>query len=274
MKLWKYTFYLLLLLLTGVIIALFQLPDQNLHIIACDVGQGDAILITYKDSQILTDGGPNSKVLTCLGRHMPFWDRSIELIVSTHPDSDHSTGLVDVIKRYKVGSILVNPVDPGTDIYRLLKNTVGGRGVSVINPKEGMVLRLDLIQLDILSKYNANKTDTNYNSIIYKLEFSNFSGLFMGDIPPSVSDELSERVERVNYIKIPHHGSANGLTLNLLKAVMPKVAVISVGAKNQWGFPAPSILQMLTDNNVKVLRTDLMGDVEVITDGEKYWAKN
>ena len=87
MKLWKYTFYLLLLLLTGVIIALFQLPDQNLHIIACDVGQGDAILITYKDSQILTDGGPNSKVLTCLGRHMPFWDRSIELIVSTHPET-------------------------------------------------------------------------------------------------------------------------------------------------------------------------------------------
>lgn len=294
MQIWKYIYGILVLCLLVVIIALFQLPDSNLHIVACDVGQGDAILITYKNIQILTDGGPDSKVLNCLGRHSPFWDRKIELIVSTHPDADHSTGLVDVIKRYNVDKILINPVDPGTDIYRLLGNTVGSHGVVVINPKQGMGLRLDVIHLDIVSptedmfskltikqsgdnlaEYTIGKV-TNLYSIVYRLSFKKFSGLFPGDIPKEMSDSISRApaVQGVNYIKIPHHGSVNGLTLNLLKAADPRVAEISVGAKNIWGFPAPSILQMLKDNNVVVLRTDLMGDAEVITDGEKIWWKN
>lgn len=273
-RIYRYIIQLLILVLAGVGIAIFQLPDANLHIIACDVGQGDAILVVYKDIQILTDGGPDSKVLDCLGRHVPFWDRDIELVISTHPDSDHSTGLVDVIERYKVDSILMNSKDPGTDVYRLLENGVGGRGVGVLTPKEGMVLGLDLIHLDILSKFDENKTDTNYNSIVYKLEFKHFSGLFLGDIPPQVSDELAEKIGKVNYIKVPHHGSVNGMTNNLLKASMPKIAVISVGDKNMWGFPARSILKMLEKNNVRVLRTDQMGDVEVVTDGEKIWWKN
>jgi competence protein ComEC len=290
---YRYIIQLLILVAVGVILAISQLPDGNLHIIACDVGQGDAILVTYKNIQILTDGGPDQEVLNCLGRNIPFWDRNIELIISSHPDSDHSTGLVDVIKRYNVDKILINPIDPGTDIYRLLESVVGGRGVGVVNPEEGMVLGLDLIHLDIvlpsvklldsltvknnedkLAKYSIGK-DTNSYSIVYKLSFKKFSGLFPGDITKEMSDSLSNlpAVQGVNYIKIPHHGSANGLTFNLLKATMPKVAVISVGSKNQWGFPAPSILQMLSDYNVTVLRTDKMGDAEVVTDGEKIWWK-
>ena len=274
MRYWKHIYSFLLLIFLLMAVAIGQLPDGNLHVIACDVGQGDAILITYKNTQILTDGGPDTSVLNCLGRHIPFWDRDIELIVSTHPDSDHATGLIDVIERYNVDSILKNPIDPGTDVYRLLENAVGGRGVRVITPEESMLLRLDLIHLDILSRYDPTNTDTNFNSIVYRLEFGDFSGLFMGDIPPKVADELAGRVEKVNYIKIPHHGSKNGMTPNLLKVLMPKVAVISVGAKNMWGFPAVEILQMLKDNNVQVLRTDLLGDVEVITDGQKIWWKN
>jgi len=120
--------------------------------------------------------------------------------------------------------------------------------------------------------------------------------LFTGDIPPEVADELAQQVGTVNYIKIPHHGSKNGLTQNLLeklvggpprsslqhepytdsieKASAKAVGVISVGAKNPWGFPSSEILQMLKNYNVQVLRTDLMGDVEVVTDGEKIWWKN
>lgn len=298
MKLWKYIYILLLLTLSVIIISVFQLPDGNLHVIACDVGQGDAILITYKDIQILTDGGPDSSVLNCLGRHMPFWDRKIELVVSTHPDSDHSTGLTDVLERYKVDKVLINPIDPGTDIYRLLRNEVGSQGVWVVNPKEGMSLRLGLIYLDILSpndellsrltavdedsnlaKYVGIK-ETNLYSVVYKLSFKKFSGLFLGDISPEISDSLSagSAVEGVNYIKVPHHGSTNGLTQNLLEKIVSTggsstIGVISVGAKNQWGFPAPVILQMLAKYNIKVYRTDQMGDVEVVTDGEKYWVK-
>jgi competence protein ComEC len=133
-RVWKYIFGILLLVLSLLVIAVFQLPDNNLHVIACDVGQVDAILVSYKNIQILTDGGPNSSVIDCLGRHLPFWDRTIELIISTHPDADHSTGLVEVIRKYNVGNILVNPIDPGTQVYGALEKEVGSRGYGCLTP--------------------------------------------------------------------------------------------------------------------------------------------
>jgi competence protein ComEC len=292
MNFWKYIFGVLLLVLSLVVIALLGLPDGNLHIIVCNVGQGDAILVTYGKTRILTDGGPDKSVLNCLGRYMPFWDRTIELIISTHPDADHSTGLTDVIKNYNVESILINPIDPGTSVYEVLKKEVGSRGVAVINPVEGMRLGGGLIYLDILnpsqqvldgltpvgndskmSKYQISGV-TNPYSVVYKLSFKNFSGIFPGDSPMAVSDQLAQNslVEGADYIKIPHHGSANGMTLNLLKAVVPKIAVISVG-KNSWGFPAPAILDMLKTFGVKIFRTDEVGDVEIITDGVTSWVR-
>ena len=290
MKLWKYILGLLLLITTLVFIAVIQSPDKNLHIIACNVGQGDAVLIVYGKTQILTDGGPDKSVLACLGRHMPFYDREIELVILTHSDADHSTGLIGVLQNYKVGKMVVNSIDPGTQVYEALRNQVGGRGIDVINPTAGMRLGLGLIYLDILnptgeslsllpikdegsllSRHEVSK-ETNQYSVIYKLIFKNFSGLFPGDIPLEGSNELAARESNLQakYIKIPHHGSNNGLTENLLREISPEIAVISVG-ENSWGFPKTEILQMLAKYNVKVLRTDEMGDVELVTDGEKYW---
>ncbi len=272
MKYWKYIFGLLSLILVCLVIALFQWPDKHLHITACDVGQGDAILTSFGTTQVLTDGGPDSSVLTCLGNHMPFYDHTIELVISTHPDADHLAGLVGVLQNYKVDKIIINPVDPGTSVYQALVFEVGGQGIEVVAPTLGMRLRIGLIYLDILSRYDPIILDTNYNSVVYKLGFGHFSSLFLGDVPPEISDLLSKQVGKVNYIKIPHHGSINGLTDNLLKATMPDIAVISVG-KNSWGFPRPEILDILAKYNVKVLRTDQMGDIEVETNGKEYWIK-
>jgi competence protein ComEC len=252
--------------------------------VACDVGQGDAILATYKNIQILTDGGPDNSVLNCLGKYMPFWDRNIELVISTHPDGDHSTGLIEVIKRYKVNKLLVNPIDPGTDVYRLLLVQAQSKKVNIINPENGMNIGLDLIHLDIVSRFDPLNKNTNDNSIVYKLGFGKFLGLFPGDMSPKVSDELATRLDSVDYIKIPHHGSINGLTQNLLEKTKPSVATISVSKKNMWGFPSEQILKMLNDKNIKILRTDEMGDIEIITNGNppslkatvgqgKYWIK-
>jgi competence protein ComEC len=296
MKFSKYIFYFLLLILLGVGIAISQLPDDNLHIIVCDVGQGDAILFVYKNIQVLTDGGPDSKVISCLGKYMPFWDREVELVISTHPDADHSTGLIDVIKKYKVDKMLINPIDSGTQTIKVLQNLVKTHGIGVVSPIEGQEIRIGLIYLDIVnpsaSQINAltEKIDTsplhfykpidqtNEYSISYKLSFGKFSGLFTGDFGPKTSDRLADaialsEVERVNYIKIPHHGSKNGITANLLKELMPKTAVISVGKKNRYGHPHQEILDMLAKYNVRIFRTDKLGDVEFITDGEKYWMR-
>src|SRR5688572_14767306 len=105
----KYVFSLLVLVAIMVWTVVFQLPDDNLHIIACDVGQGDAILAIYKDVQILTDGGlPNGKVIECLSKHVPFWDDRIEVVVNTHPQLDHYGGLTSVFKKYNVDYFIAN----------------------------------------------------------------------------------------------------------------------------------------------------------------------
>ena len=289
----KYLFGTLILILVLLVITVFQIPDNNLYIIACDVGQGDAILVTYKNIQILTDGGPDNKVISCLGKHIPFYDREIELIISTHPDSDHSTGLVDVLKNYKVDNIFINPIDSGTQTIKALENLVGSQGVHVITPIEGMQLGVGLIHLDIFNPnqdlfngltdkvegdklgFYKPKESTNIYSIVYRLNFINFKGLFPGDIASIDSDRLASEnlIGNVNYIKVPHHGSNDGLTDNLLKAIMPKVAVISVGKKNLFGHPTQKILDMLNIYNVKTYRTDEMGDVEIVTNGREFWVK-
>ena len=178
---------------------------------------------------------------------------------------------------------MINPIGPGTEVYRALKNEIDTKGIRVVNLVQGMSIGVGLIHLDIANHSQQlvdqipdfKSGETNLYSIVYLLTYGQFKGLFTGDIPPTVSDSLSVRseIERLDYIKIPHHGSNNGLTENLLKAVMPKIAVISVG-KNSWGFPRPELLDMLGKYGVKVYWTDKMGDAEMTTDGIKFWLGN
>ncbi len=269
-----------------------SIPELKLRIIVCSVGQGDAILTIYKNTQILTDGGPGNSVIECLGRHMPPWDRKIELVISTHPDADHLTGLVEVAKRYTVANILINPINSGTQTIKALENQVGSKGIEVIKPEDGQNIGLGLIHLDVVNPSKsqvlglATKVDgdvlgfykpedpTNDYSVTYKLSFGEFRGLFTGDIGPEVSERLAieNKIGKVDYIKIPHHGSKNGLTENLLKQVMPKVAVISVG-KNSYGHPNFEVINLLKDYKVDTYRTDEVGDVVLVTDGKQVWMK-
>jgi competence protein ComEC len=289
MKFWKYIHFLLLLTLGLIIVAGLQLPDSKLHIIACDVGQGDATLVTHENSQVLIDGGPDSKVLDCLGRYMPFWDRGIELVILTHPDRDHFQGLVEVVKRYKVDTYLYNPVTISKLEYKVLEKEVGRRDLKGIYPHSGQVIRVGMIQLDILAPFeqvtNENnygstgeevkEVDTNAYSIVSLISFGKFSALLTGDMTKETSDDLvaSNAIKSVNYIKIPHHGSKNGLTENLLKALRPNTATISVSKNNIYGHPHDEIIKMLSDLNVEIYRTDEVGNIEITTDGEKYWVE-
>src|SRR3990167_10041666 len=118
MKAFKYILGLFALVLGLVGLSLGYAPDGQLHLIACDVGQGDGILAIYKDTQILIDGGPGEGVLECLGRYVPFWDRELELVVLTHPQLDHYGGLIEVFKRYNVDTFLVNGLDSSASSYQ------------------------------------------------------------------------------------------------------------------------------------------------------------
>lgn len=310
---WKTFLAILGLAVTAVWFAVFNYPDQKLHLIACDVGQGDAILANFGNTQILVDGGSNKKVLECLGEHMPFWDRTIELVVLTHPQTDHFGGLIDVFKTYEVEKFLATSLDSSSNDYRVLKEVVGGGGTEVINPTSGMVIRLGTIYLDIVwptheflsinttdstssgstnsspgeagwSPQGRNGTggvlgsstttcDPNDFSVVAILRYGEFDALLTGDIGPEVINKIltAGLVGDVEYIKIPHHGSKNGLTQNLLEVTNPEVAVISAGKNNSYGHPHKEVLDMLSRYGLRVLRTDEMGNIEVVSDGNEFW---
>ena len=258
--------FTLILITTTIWLAVFTV-DDNLHIIACDVGQGDAILIQKNNTQILIDGGPNQKVLDCLGRHMPFWDRTIEFVILTHPELDHYGGLIDVVKTYNIKTYAHNRTTSSNQSYRVLESEIGSRDIPTMPVSKGMVIRLGMIYLDILNpEGNNQKTETNDLGVVILLKYAQFKALFTADVEQEVSNQISEssQIENINYLKVNHHGSKNGLSQKLLDVTNPEVTVISVGAKNSYGHPHQEILQMLKNINAKVLRTDEIGDIEII----------
>jgi competence protein ComEC len=303
----KYLLASLALIAATTWLAVYFYPEKRLHLIACDVGQGDAILATYGTTQILVDGGEGRYVLDCLSRYVPFWDRTIELVVLTHPQKDHFGGLIDVFRRYKVGHFLANSLDSGSQEYEVLKSIVGGSSTGVINPTSGMVLGLGLMHLEVVWPTRSflsnnmgtpgvagwtlpewegtgvlgastSSRDPNDFSIVAVLRLEEFDALLTGDIGPKVMDEVVEKLvvsdsRTMEYIKIPHHGSKNGLTDNLLRFTDPEVAVISVGEKNRYGHPHKETLEILGYRDIRILRTDEIGDVEVVSDGKKWWVE-
>lgn len=277
-------------------LAAFSLTDGKLHIVFCDVGQGDAALIYRGSTQILIDGGPDSSVVSCLSRHMPFWDRKLEIVTMTHPQEDHYGGLIDVARRYNVDLFVAPGVDNNTAGFKTLKKEIENKRIRVMSPKSGDILRSGILQIETIwpsgewlagdGGYGGNKgdegkvlglftttRDLNEFSLVQKISYGAFDALFTGDIEPPITEMIAEGGKEVEVLKIPHHGSKNGLTKTLLDAVNPKLAVISVGKKNRYGHPHKEAIEMLRNQDIKILRTDLDGEVEIVTDGRRWWIR-
>lgn len=265
------------------LVAVLQLPDGRLHVAFLDVGQGDAILITTpRGQQILVDGGPSPIELTsALGKEMPFWDRSLDLVVMTHPDADHVTGLPAVLERFTVGGWLDNGLGSNGAVFRQCEARLAQKGV----PRRavGAGTRLDLgrgLILDVLHPQpdppRNPDPETNNNSLVLRLEWGGISILLTGDIEAEAELQILENGYPVqsNVLKVAHHGSASSTTAEFLEAVAPSVAVISVGAGNPSGLPSQDVLDRLTvRGNVSVLRTDEVGTVEITSDGKRLWVR-
>jgi competence protein ComEC len=288
----KYFFGGFALIVALIIGAVVVYPDQNLHIIFCDVGQGDAILITKGNTQILVDGGPNQKVLSCLANHLPFWDRTIEMIILTHPDNDHLGGLPDVIERYNVTQLLSHGLIKDSAIFWTFRDKVLEKNIPVYSPKAGDKIRLAGIVFEVLSPQEKmgdelvwrKETDSqvlgaytysiepNEASIVTLLSYGNFDVLLPGDIS-SQTEEAIESDKDVEVLKVAHHGSKYSSSEEFLERISPDLAVISIG-KNFYGHPTKEVLKRLRNLSIQVLRTDLEGEIEVVSDGKEWGIKN
>jgi competence protein ComEC len=269
-----------ILVLANILIFAVAFNYNNiLGVVFLDVGQGDSIYIKSPvGNQILIDGGPNGKVLERLGQVMPFYDRTIDSVISTHPDLDHIGGLPSVMENYKVGEYFNNDSGVENDLVRILQADMKESGTKGLSLTRNMVLDLGGgTYLRIFSPLLVSAgTDTNKNSIVAKLYYGNTSFLFTGDAPLEVEDYLAKTYGMEldsQVLKVAHHGSKNSLSESFLSVVSPDFSVISASINNRYGHPHKEVLDFLENIKSKILETSVLGNIKMESNGQEIKVK-
>jgi len=247
----------------------------SLRVIFFDVGQGDAIFIqTPLRHKILIDGGPGAAVLEKINEIMPFWDRHLDAVILTHPDHDHLGGLIEVVRNYQVGSVIMPETDKINEEIKEWQAVLKNKPAKIHYGTSGNKIISGDVYLKIVHPGNDtlinNKKDTNDDAIVAKLSFDNVAYLFTSDINSKTEKEIIKSGYNLksSVLKVAHHGSAYSTTSDFLKSVDPKVAIISVG-ENNYGQPSEKVFKRLLDYGIRVLRTDISGNIVTVTNGEK-----
>ena len=264
-------------------------PDGKLHVVFCDVGQGDAVLVSKGEVQMLIDAGPGRVVMDCLDNNMPFWDRKIEVVVNTHPDRDHIGGLDEVIEKYEIDKLIINGVRGGNEDSRRVLELVKDREIEVVVPMVGDKIIMGEVEFEIWwpeekqgevlawkdMSYGIEEEEEEMNqvSVVGLLSWRDFEVLLTGDI--GQAEELALKrmgvLEKVDVLKVAHHGSKFSSCEKFLEKVRPNEAVIMVGEKNSFGHPAEEVLIRLERVGSRIWRTDEKGEIEIVSDGLRYW---
>jgi len=260
-------------------IAVFQIGEasQFLKVVFFDVGQGDSIFIeTPKKTQILIDGGPSGRVVEKLGNELPFSDRSIDLVIATHPDSDHISGLVEVLKSYQVDSVATTGVKGSTAEFDEFVFEVEKNKANKIILKKRQKISIGNLFIYVLAPLEdfEGKTVKDYNtsSLVLKAVYGNNSFLLTGDASVSIEKKLIEEGSDVlsQVLKIGHHGSKTSTSDLFLEKVSPEIAVIQVGKDNRYGHPSPEVLERLEKYGIIISRTDQQGDIKFFSNGFSF----
>lgn len=273
----KIYFIFFFIILNGIIYYAVCKETRNniLRVSFLDVGQGDAILIESPiGNQLLIDGGPDKSILSALGRNMPFYDRSIDAVLISHPDLDHIGGIPEVLKKYKVGEYLSSGATSSTNTYVETENDLVNKNIyqeqimsdEIIDLGGGALLKI------LYPKTEQKGKDTNEYSIVAKLYYGKSTFLFTGDAPTDVEDFLSKtegKELKSDVLKVAHHGSVNSLSDSFLSAVAPEYSVISAGRNNRYGHPHKEIVNFLNEIKTEILGTYDLGDIIFASDGER-----
>lgn len=262
--------------------AIFKQPSANLlEVYFLDVGQGDSIFIeTPAGRQVLIDGGPDKTVLAELNQVIPFYDRTIDLIILTHPDADHITGLIEVLNYYQVDSILSSGFQKETAVYQKWRQLISQKDIRLVLAQAGQrivfpsgptlqILWPEQTLIDSLAQ------KANNASVVSRLVYRQAEILLTGDIEKEIEQYLVYQQPRAelksDILKVAHHGSKTSSSQRFLEMVDPQAAVISVGQDNRYGHPASAILERL--KGIFVYRTDQDGQIQISTDGIQFEIK-
>lgn len=272
----------LVVLLAALLIILIELlttafsSKQDLEIVFLDVGQGDAIFITTPSGrQVLVDAGPRNNLGSSLAHYMPSYDRSINLVILTHPDLDHVGGMVSLIDRYDIDLLIHSGLLAGSDVYAAIADRVNQLGIPTTTAAAGQVIDLgDGVSLEIFSPHpDLDSFESNDYSIVARLSYGDTSVLLTGDAPKVIEQNVvrafGDRIQS-DILKVGHHGSNTSTGDFFFEAVNPEYAVLSYGCSNRFGHPHGEVLATLFAQQVSVLDTCNDGDVVFESDGKDW----
>lgn len=280
-KYWKYLAVWVVVMCSLLIVAFLELPDGKMHLFFLDVGQGDSILIqTPEGHNVLIDGGPRSKVLEELTETLPFFNKKIDFMVLTHPHSDHLEGLVDVIKRYEVGVILITGVQYSNHYYKEFLNDLyvldESGEIDLFVAQADLDFRVGSLFFDtiypIYSLAGKSVSNLNNSSIAMRVLYQDPDGklnkiLLTGDCEVEIEEEILESGFEISadIFKAGHHGSKTANSYEFVREVSPSVAVIQCGEANKFGHPHAEVLKIFYQIGIhEVYRNDLDGRVEFV----------
>ncbi len=265
-------FFAFTLICAGMIVLARRAEDTRVTFF--DIGQGDAILISEGSNQILIDGGPNGTLLLeRLGAYMPFWDRTIETVIATHPDEDHINGLVDVITQYNVEQIMMTNAQKDSKTFVALSDMIDRNNIDVIEAYYGHTITFPSgAEFSIVYPFDHVDTDSSndWNAMsvsgIFRVGDEQF---FLGGDLPRDQEDLLPLTDEITVLKASHHGSKSSTSDKFLSRIMPRDTVISAGKDNRYGHPVQEVLDRFSTADVKILRTDEMGTIQYICSESK-----
>lgn len=254
-----------------------EIQKHEFKVSFLDVGQGDATLIQFNNGeQMLVDCGKDRQILSRLGSTLPFYDRSIDYLLVTHPDLDHYGGCVDVLRNYAVKQIILNGHSKQDSFYEKFQRAVADENalVKIIQTPEVWKIAsstLEFLSPDKILAMVVESDDSNNYSIVFRLTSASSSFLFTADMEMPLENALLNKYctntstfdcpsLEAKVLKVGHHGSDTSSGEDFLKAVKPKEAIISVG-KNTYGHPSLRVMRKLERAQVTVLRTDVVGSI-------------
>lgn len=266
----------LVTLLVLIAMSLVTFPDGKLHVYFFDIGQGDSIMIqTPSNYKILVDGGPNKKVLTQLGKVLPFWDKKIDLVIATNPDKDHIEGLNSVLQDYKVAKIWLSKDTNSTASFKNLLANIERFEVESDSPVVGdHIIVGDNTEIWVLwpKTPDPQVPTINEGSVVVLLKYQDFTTLLTGDAE-ATTQPYSGLEREVDVLKVPHHGSKEGMKTDYLATLDPEIAIISAGKNNRYGLPDQSVITQLEEVGAKIVKTYEVGNIEVVSDGKTWYTR-
>lgn len=280
------------LALLAVFLVAIEQPDGRLHMWVLDVGQGDAILVqTPRGHTALINGGPGATpLLNGLGAHMPVWQHNLDLVALTRPRQENLMGLPELLDRYGVAQVVQTEFTPTAGLQAEWANTLKLKSIPVRHVSRGERISFEGepdVWFDVLSPTNravseeqptsAGAGDVSNSSLVLRLNYGPHSILLAGDGQAATEAELVSdggAELRSTVFKVAQHGDKAAVSTALLSSVKPKVAIISVGAGNRFGQPAPETLNALEQAGAATYRTDQNGTIEVIADMSRLWVRS